>query len=104
MIYRYLLGFLRPSIESKLFLLAICIVAVFLKIYFIKIVTVHELKSKKVHIPWLFLLGVLAGSMLGDIAWIIKLTRNIFFPNIDYAIVTFFIRIAWGFLVSGWPS
>jgi len=104
MVYRYFLGFLRPCIESKLFLLAICILAVALKTYFIKVVTSHELKSKKIHKPLLFLLGVLAGSMFGDIAWILKLTRNIFLPNIDYAIVTFFIRIAWGFLVIHYQS
>ena len=37
-----------------------------------------------------FLIGILIGSMFGDIAWVIKLIRNLFFPHIDYSIVTFF--------------
>jgi len=104
MIYSYLLRVLRPCTESKLFLLAICSLAIFLKVYFIRIVTEHKTETSKTYKQLFFLLGILIGSMFGDIAWVIKLTRNLFFPRIDYPIVTFFIRIAWGFLVIHYQS
>ena len=43
-------------------------------------------------------------SMFGDIAWIIKLLREIAFPHIPYLTVIFFIRIAWAFVILQYQS
>lgn len=104
MIYTNLLAFLRLHTEMRLFLLTTCSLAIFLKLYFLKIVSSYEMRTKKIHLPWLFLIGVLVGSMFGDIAWVVKLIRDIFLPSINYNIVVFFIRIAWGCLIIHYQS
>ena len=87
-----------------IFLLAICILSVFFKCYFIKLVTTHEIRSTKKHMPWLFFIGSITGSLFGDIAWIIKLTHHLALASINYTIVTFFIRIAWGCTIIHYQS
>jgi len=42
---------------------------------------------------------VLASTMAADAAWVIKLIRSLFFPDLDYRFIVWFIRISWGFCV-----
>lgn len=61
--------------------------------------------SKKInHISWLLLISILFGATFGDIAWLIKSGRIVFAPDLSYKIVTFFIRLAWAFLVMQYQS
>ena len=104
MISTYLIGILKPCNENMFFLLSICLIAIFLKCYFIKLVTSHEIHSAKTHKQWLFFIISIAGSLFGDIAWVIKLAHHLFIIPIDYSVVTFFIRIAWGFVIVQYQS
>jgi transcriptional regulator with PAS, ATPase and Fis domain len=74
------------------------------KIFFLRYLIPFGLRLPKIQTPWFFAIGILGGSLFGDIAWMIKLGREIFIPGSSYAPVTFFIRIAWGFLIIQYHS
>lgn len=57
------------------------------------------LRAPTIARSWLLLIVVLLCSMVGDFSWIIKLLRQLIFPEMPYIIVTFCIRIAWAFLI-----
>jgi len=95
---------LYSTIASPHFLLGVIIISFFVKTYFITLLALQGFIPLTTRKPWIFLLGTLAGSMVGDIAWIVKLIREILVPNSSYAMVTFFIRIAWAFLIVQYQS
>lgn len=95
---------LYHTIASAQFLLAAVIISFSVKTYFLSILIPQGLRSIKIQLPWLYLLGILAGSMFGDIAWVIKLVREIWMPETGYSVITFFIRIAWAFLILQYQS
>lgn len=45
---------------------------------------------------WFLLLIVIISASLIDLSWILKTFKEIFIPTLDYRIIRFFIRIAWG--------
>jgi transcriptional regulator of aromatic amino acid metabolism len=59
---------------------------------------------KKLYHPWTFTMGILIGSMFGDFAWIIKAIQHIWLSALPYSSITFFIRIAWGFVIIQYQS
>jgi len=59
---------------------------------------------KNLYHPWTFTIGILVGSMFGDFAWAIKAIQHLWLPSLPYAYITFFIRIAWGFVVIQYQS
>lgn len=92
------------ALASPHVLLSTIFISFSVKTYFLWILIPKGLRALKIHIPWVFLLGIMIGSMFGDIAWIIKLFREIWWPDSGYALVTFFIRLAWGFLIIQYQS
>ena len=95
---------LYSTITNAHFLLSVIIVSLFVKTYFLTLLVLQGISSLTTRKPWIFLFGTLAGSMFGDIAWIVKLTREIAIFDFSYAIVTFFIRISWAFLIVQYQS
>ncbi|MCX5922545.1 MAG: sigma 54-interacting transcriptional regulator [Candidatus Dependentiae bacterium] len=95
---------ISSTVSSPIFLLVAILLAFSVKIYFLSILIPQGLRSTNIQKSWFFLLGFLIGSMFGDIAWIIKLTRELWAPHTNYALPTFFIRIAWGFLIIQYQS
>jgi len=61
-------------------------------------------KLTKISRPLIFILLVLIGTMASDVAWILKLSKSLFFPSLDYRILTFLIRIAWALFVVQYQS
>jgi transcriptional regulator of aromatic amino acid metabolism len=92
------------TISNGYFLFATIIFSLAYKFYFLGILVPKGLRASKIQTPWYYLVGVLAGSLFGDIAWVAKLIREMWIPSIDYSVVTFFIRIAWGFLILQYQS
>ena len=102
-----MINFLETSwntVSNGHFLLITILISVSCKLYFLGILIPKGLRASKIQKPWLYLLGILAGSLFGDIAWIVKLIREIWIPNTNYNVLTFFIRIAWGFLIVQYQS
>lgn len=100
----FFLHTLYSTIASPQFLLATIVISFSVKTYFLSILIPQGLRSTTIQKPWWFLLGILAGSMFGDIAWVIKLFRELVYPSASYGIITFFIRLAWGFLILQYQS
>ena len=100
----YLSEIFYNTFASAYFLLAAIIISFSVKSYFLSILIPQGLRSPKIEKPWFFLLGILAGSMFGDVAWMVKLLREIWFHSWNYVVVTFFIRIAWAFLIIQYQS
>lgn len=92
------------ALASPHVLLSAILVSFSVKIYFLCILIPKGLRAQKIHIPWMFLLGIIIGSMFGDIAWIVKLFREIWWPDSSYKAVTFLVRLAWGFLILQYQS
>ena len=92
------------ALSSPHVLLSTILISLSVKTYFLCILVPKGLRAFKIHLPWLLLLGVMIGSMFGDIAWIIKLLREIWWPDSSYAMLTFSIRIAWAFLILQYQS
>ena len=86
-------------LQSPHFLITAIFISFATKIYFLTYLVPLGFRLPKIQKPWIFAMGVLVGSMFGDIAWGVKLGREIFLPSSPYDPVTFFIRIAWGFLI-----
>ncbi len=99
-----LLIFFYHSIQSPPFLLYVIIISLGVKTYFLTSLIPRGLYSQRFYKPWIFLLGTLIGSMFGDLAWSIKLMREIIWPSTSYSVVTFFIRLAWCFLIWQYQS
>jgi transcriptional regulator of aromatic amino acid metabolism len=102
-----MINFLETSwntVSNGQFLLITILLSVSCKLYFLGILIPQGLRASKIQKPWFYLLGILAGSLFGDIAWIVKLIREMWLPSIDYSTITFFIRIAWGFLILQYQS
>ncbi|HSC24796.1 MAG TPA: sigma 54-interacting transcriptional regulator [Candidatus Babeliales bacterium] len=54
--------------------------------------------------PLFFLFTILIGNMFSDLAWILKLSQELFFPQLGYQIVLLIIRIAWIFFLVQYQS
>jgi len=91
--------YIEHFLGSYPFLMGITLLAFSLKAVILTTLIIRNIKSVKISTPSLYLLLVLIGAMIGDLAWFIKLLSFVFsFPS-DYRILIFIIRIAWAFLI-----
>lgn len=59
----------------------------------------QRFRSTTIQRPLMLLIGVIVGSMAGELVWLIKLLRELFIPGIPYAFIIFCLRLAWAFLI-----
>lgn len=93
----FLLHIIDTFLGSNPVLFTIYFLAVILKIFLFCHLVRATIHSEKINQPLLFLGCVIFASMISDFTWVFVLSRMIFFPNIDYRIIIFLVRIAWGF-------
>jgi len=89
-------NFFLSLMESPLFLFGIITLSFLIKVYFLKILIPHGLRTSSK--PCFFLIGILIGSLFDHSAWLALLGRKLWFPDTSYLFVTFIIRLAWAFL------
>jgi len=59
---------------------------------------VRQMSNRRsIQSSWIYLLIAIIGSLAEDVAWLASLSRYSYFPTVDYRIVLFTIRMAWGF-------
>jgi len=80
------------------------LLAVFVAFFVLKGWMLCTLIKKKIHIPSTYfttipLIIILITSMLDNSAWILRLVRMLWLPNIDFRIYLFWLRISWGTLI-----
>lgn len=85
--------------NTPLFLFSTIIVSIGLKSFILGILIPQTFRSPNTQRSCLLLIMVLAGSMLGELSWGIKLIRFLFLPSIPYPVTVFCIRVAWAFLI-----
>jgi transcriptional regulator with PAS, ATPase and Fis domain len=95
---------IHAIIENPLFILTAILVSFAVKTYLLGLLIPQGLRTTPLNKPWLFLLGTLIGSMFGDLAWIMKLMRQLVFPDVPYAAYIFFVRLSWAFLILQYQS
>ena len=81
------------NIQPILFIIEIF--AFLVKAYVLFFLFLKTFWSAKVPKPLLCLFGILIGGLFVDLAWIIKLAREVLSSNFDYTITLFFIRLGW---------
>lgn len=84
--------------------LAIITISFLIKAYLFNMLIPSGFQNLTIKRPWLFLLGTLLGTAMGDLAWIIKLLRETGFLTISYPTLVFFMRISWAFLIIQYQS
>ncbi len=91
--------------NSEQLLFGVMTFSFFTKIYLLTSLIFQGISSdKKIQKPWLFLIGILIGSAVGDISWVIKYLRIFFIPSIPYNWVVFCARIAFALLILQYQS
>ena len=83
--------------EQYIVLIIITTASLTLKSYIFYHALKNKPKSNHIKINWILLLTVLAVSMPGDIAWLLRTIHYHVIPSLDYRIVRVIIRLAWGF-------
>ncbi|HSW74200.1 MAG TPA: hypothetical protein VLG71_03505, partial [Candidatus Limnocylindria bacterium] len=91
-------------INAPTFVLAAIACSFLVKIYLLTLLIPYGLRTPKIHRSWIFLVGVLVGSMFGDITWIIKLIRQLSLISLHYPLLIFFVRISWAMTVLQYQS
>lgn len=92
------------NLQSSELLLIIITTSFLLKLYLIRLLIRSGLKKLTIKHSWLLLVGTLIGTFFGDLAWIIKLSREMDVITFPYTTLVFFIRISWGFLILQYQS
>ncbi len=77
---------------------------VFVVCFILKGFLLFSLIKKKIHVRSTYfttvpLIMILATSMLDNSAWILKLARILWLPNLDFRIYLFWLRISWGGMI-----
>ncbi len=83
-------------LDSHYFLLTVVSILFIVKTYILAVFIRYGIQDSPIKKTWLCLLIVLLCSMISDSAWIITLLKMLVFGSIDYRIVRFWTRIAWG--------
>ena len=99
-----LLFLLYQTLRTPQLLLGIISVSLCVKSYFLATLVSYSTRYRKVSAPLILLIGILTGSLFGDIAWVAKLSHELFLPASSFGMVTFVIRIAWAMLILQYQS
>ena len=81
--------------NSYSFLLAAVSISFVIKTYLLAKTILYGLRTPRSQRPWVFLVPILIGAMISDIAWIASMSSRLFFIGSDYRFPLFFIRLAW---------
>lgn len=101
----YVLETIIKLLSSIPFLFFAETISLLLKSYIIVKLFLHRAeKNTPFQQAWFLLVLILTGSILEDLAWIIRLLQLSFIPNLDYRIIIFFVRLAWAFTIVQYQS
>lgn len=95
---------MHQVIQSNCFFLATLFVALGIKLYLLIILVIKGLKNSHATFSLILLLGVLFGSIMGDISWTVKLIRKLLIPSIPYEFYVVLIRLSWASLIIQYQS
>ncbi len=91
-------------LNSPQFLFLTMFVSLALKTILLVLLIPQVFRSPSTKKTCIYLILVLSGSMAGEIAWTIKLSRLLFFPLIPNSVFLFCARIAWALLIPQYQA
>ena len=97
--FMFFLEYLEQFFNNFSFIFIATSLSFFLKAYFLVVLIKQVLKSVIIGKHFYFLLAIIISNMFSDFAWIIKLSKILFLPQLDFQLVLFFVRIAWIFFI-----
>lgn len=100
----FFLEFLESILSSFYFILFATTLSFLLKLGFLVALIRKVANMTFIVQPLFFLFAILIGNIFSDLAWILKLSQILFFPQVSYQIVLFIIRIAWVFVMVQYQS
>lgn len=89
------------SSSQFLFITMWCVLTI--KLYLMLLLISKGIRVADFKLSWLLLLFILLGAMVGDIAWISKLTRQLIFP-FSYKLHIFIVRCSWAAMIIQYQS
>lgn len=89
---------------SEELLFTVIMASLIVKIYLLKLLIPSGMQRLTVKLPWIFLITTITSTLFGDIAWIMKLLRQMNFYALPYEALVFCIRISWAFLIIQYQS
>ena len=81
------------------FVFIVTIIALLINTYLIKELLQDGIVGKRFQIRRVLIFLVIISSIIIDFSWLLKFCQVLFFPKMDYRVVLFVIRIAWGFFI-----
>lgn len=101
----YIFSQIISALSSTPFLLLAETISLFVKGYIIVKLFLHRTENQtQFKKAWLLLILILAGSIMEDLTWIIKLLQQTILTKIDYRVLIFLIRTAWAFAIVQYQS
>src|SRR5258708_2983675 len=100
----FFLEYLESVLSSFYFILFVACVSFVLKFCILFTFIKKTIYSDKINRPLFFFILFLFGNMFSDLAWVVKLSQLLFFPQLSYKVVLFVIRIAWIFFLIQYQS
>lgn len=91
-------------LSSNWFMLSIISTAFIFKTIILGQLIIQGLKNPTRQRAWLYLICAVLGALIDDTAWIIKLMRLLFWPELDYRFLVCLLRIAWAFCMIQYQS
>lgn len=95
---------LYQILKTPGFILIAILISFAVKMYLLQLLVRQILRTTSINKPWLFLLGTIIGSLLGDFTWILKITRQMALYDMPYMLYIFFVRLSWAFLILQYQS
>lgn len=100
----FFLEYLESILGSFYFILPATFLSFLLKLGILIALIRKTVEMDRIARPLFFLFAILVGNMFSDLAWVLKLSQLLFFPQLSYQIVLFVIRIAWVFFLVQYQS
>jgi hypothetical protein len=95
----FFVEYIEYFLSSFQFIFAATLASFVLKLCILFFLIRRIICLKKIEKPFFFLVTILISNMFSDCAWVLKLGRILFFPQLGYKIVLLFTRIAWIFFI-----
>lgn len=94
------LSLLTTCVGSYPMLLAVHVVSIILKLFIAANLILRFKKSGSsiAFRSWILLLLVIVSACIIDFSWVVKATKEILLPSLDYRFVLLCVRLAWGFM------
>lgn len=91
--------FVTNILGSFPFLFCAETLSITLKVFVCSVLVLQGWQKTSAFKPLIFIILVLISAIFVDLAWVVWLCRKLFFPNMDYKIVLFLIRVSWAFSI-----